>query len=59
MFLRLFNDTSVNDYLEHGRPNKGKYYFNSLGSLQIMEAVSIYISYYLDENDLLIKLFVQ
>lgn len=48
MFLRLFNDTSVNDYLKDGRPNKGKYYFNSLGSLQIMEAVSIYISYSLD-----------
>ena len=41
MFLRLFNDTSVNDYLEDGKPKKGKYYFNSLGSLQIMEAVSI------------------
>ena len=41
MFLRLFKDSSVNDYLGDGKPNKGKYYFNSLGSLQIMEAVSI------------------
>ena len=41
MFLRLYNDPSINDYLEDGAPNKGKYYFNSLGSLQIMEAVSI------------------
>ena len=59
IFLRLFNDTSVNDYLEDGKPKKSKYYFNSLGSLQIMEAVSIYISYCPGENDLLIKLFVQ
>ena len=42
MFLRLYNDSSsVNEYLQDGKPKKGKYYFNSLGSLQIMEAVSI------------------
>ncbi|KAL9985181.1 hypothetical protein ACROYT_G007551 [Oculina patagonica] len=39
MFLRLYNDSTVNDYLEDGKPNKGKYYYNSLGSLEIMEAV--------------------
>ncbi|PFX29847.1 Chondroitin sulfate ABC exolyase [Stylophora pistillata] len=38
-FLRLYNDSTVNSYLEDGAPNKKKYYFNSLGSLQIMEAV--------------------
>ena len=41
MFLRLYNDPTVNSYLEDGKPRKRKYYFNSLGSLQIMEAVSI------------------
>ena len=40
-FLRLYNDPSVERFLEDGAPNKNKYYFNSLGSLQIMEAVSI------------------
>ena len=40
-FLRLYNDSSVESFLEDGAPNKKKYYFNSLGSLQIMEAVSI------------------
>ena len=40
-FLRLYNDPSVESFLEDGAPNKNKYYFNSLGSLQIMEAVSI------------------
>ena len=39
MFLRLYNDPSVNSYLEDGG-HKGKYYYNSLGSLDIMEAVS-------------------
>ncbi|XP_022785064.1 uncharacterized protein LOC111325500 isoform X1 [Stylophora pistillata] len=39
-FLRLYNDSSVNSYLEDGAPTKKKYYFNSLGSLQIMEAVN-------------------
>ena len=44
MFLRLYDvsDSSVNDYRGNGRPNRGKYYLNSLGSLDIMEAVSIY-----------------
>ena len=59
MFLQLFNDTFVNDYLEDGKPNKGKYYFNSLGSLQIMEAVRMSISYYLAKNHLVTKQFVQ
>ena len=40
MFLRLYKDPSVNSYLEDGKPRKRKYYFNSLGSLDIMEAVS-------------------
>ncbi|KAL9961935.1 hypothetical protein ACROYT_G030979 [Oculina patagonica] len=39
MFLRLYSDSTVNDYLEDGKPSKSKYYFNSLGSLEIMEAV--------------------
>ncbi|XP_078360182.1 chondroitin sulfate ABC exolyase-like [Oculina patagonica] len=39
MFLRLYKDSTVNDYLEDGKPKKSKYYYNSLGSLQIMEAV--------------------
>ena len=39
MFLRLYNDPSVNSYLEDGG-YKVKYYYNSLGSLDIMEAVS-------------------
>ena len=40
-FLRLYDDPSVNSFLENGAPNRKKAYFNSLGSLQIMEAVSI------------------
>ena len=40
MFLRLYNDSSINDYLEDGHSDKGKYYPNSLGSLEIMEKVS-------------------
>ena len=40
MFLRLYNDSSINDYLEDGQSDKGKYYPNSLGSLDIMEKVS-------------------
>ena len=40
MFLRLYNDSSINDYLEDGHSDKGKYYPNSLGSLDIMEKVS-------------------
>ena len=39
MFLRLYNDPTVNSYLEDGG-YKVKYYYNSLGSLDIMEAVS-------------------
>ena len=44
MFLRLYDDPSVNGYLEDGQPSKAKYYFNSLGSLDIMEAVSMKIN---------------
>ena len=44
MFLRLYDDPSVNGYLEDGKPSKAKYYFNSLGSLEIMEAVSMKIN---------------
>ena len=40
MFLRLYNDPSIKDYLEDGQSNKGKYYPNSLGSLDIMDKVS-------------------
>ena len=40
IFLRLFNDPAVNSSLEDGKPNKAKYYPNSLGSLDVMEAVS-------------------
>ena len=41
MFLRLYSSSpSVNSYLEDGS-HKAKYYFNSLGSLDIMESVSI------------------
>ena len=40
MFLRLYSSPSVDTYLEDGG-HKAKYYFNSLGSLDIMEAVSI------------------
>ena len=40
MFLRLYNDPSVDSYLEDGK-HKAKYYYNSLGALDIMEAVSI------------------
>ena len=39
MFLRLYNDPSVDSYLEDGK-HKAKYYYNSLGALDIMEAVS-------------------
>ena len=39
MFLRLYKDPSVSSYLEDGG-YKAKYYYNSLGSLDIMEAVS-------------------
>ena len=42
MFLRLYDDPDVNRFLEEGTPNKAaKYYPNTLGSLDIMEAVSI------------------
>ena len=41
MFLRLYDDPDVASYLEDGKPNKAKCYLNSLGSLDIMEAVSI------------------
>ena len=41
MFLRLYNDSSINAYLEDGQSDKGKYYPNSfLESLEIMEKVS-------------------
>ena len=40
-FLRLYHDPSVNSFLENGAPTRKKCYFTSLGSLQIMEAVSI------------------
>ena len=40
MFLRLYNDPSIKDYLEDGQSDKGKYYPNSLGSLDIMDKVS-------------------
>lgn len=40
MFLRLINDPSINKYLGNGRAGNAKYYLNSLGSLDIMEAVS-------------------
>ena len=42
MFLRLYDesDPAVEKYLKDGRIRKGKYYFNSLGSLDIMKAVS-------------------
>ena len=39
MFLRLYKDSPINSYLEDGG-YKAKYYFNNLGSLDIMEAVS-------------------
>jgi len=43
MFLRLYNDPAVNSFLEDGSPNKkAKYYLNTLGSLDIMEAVSTF-----------------
>ena len=46
MFLRLYDDPDVSKYLEKGRPNiAAKYYPNSLGSLDIMEAVSILCLY--------------
>ena len=42
MFLRLYDesDPDVESYLKDGRIRKSKYYFNSLGSLDIMKAVS-------------------
>ena len=42
MFLRLYqsSDDKVLKYLGEGKIPKGKYYFNSLGSLQIMSTVS-------------------
>ena len=40
MFLRLYDDPDVSDYLADGGPKKAKCYLNSLGSLDIMEAVS-------------------
>ena len=42
MFLRLYDesDPDVANYLKDGRISKSKYYFNSLGSLDIMKAVS-------------------
>ena len=42
MFLQLYDssDQDVEDYLKNGRITKDKYYFNSLGSLDIMEGVS-------------------
>ena len=42
MFLRLYDesDPDVKNYLKDGRIRKSKYYFNSLGSLDIMKAVS-------------------
>jgi len=45
MFLRLYDssDEDVEDYLEKGKINKSKYYFNSLGSLDIMDAVSRHV----------------
>ena len=45
MFLRLYDssDEDVEDYLEKGKITKGKYYFNSLGSLDIMDAVSRHV----------------
>ena len=45
MFLRLYNDPSVNSFLEEGKHRK-KYYYNSLGSLDIMEKVSTVCIYY-------------
>ena len=46
MFLRLYDDPDAGKYLEKGRPNiAAKYYSNSLGSLDIMEAVSILCLY--------------
>ena len=41
MFLRLYSHPTVDSYLEEGS-HKGKYYFNTLGSLDIMEAVSTF-----------------
>ena len=41
MFLRLMNDSSINKYLGKGKIRNAKYYLNSLGSLHIMDAVSI------------------
>lgn len=43
MFLRLYNDPEAVSYLEDGTPNRAaKYYPNTLGSLDIMEAVSTF-----------------
>ena len=48
MFLRLYDesDPDVANYLKDGRPAKSKYYFNSLGSLDIMKAVSRGVVFY-------------
>ena len=43
MFLRLYDDPDVSSYLADGGPKKAKYYLNSLGSLDIMEAVSNFL----------------
>ena len=54
MFLRLYdeNDPDVEDYLRNGRIRKDKYYFNSLGSLDIMKAVSgRIVTYFIFEID--------
>lgn len=49
MFLRLYDesDPDVASYLKDGRPAKSKYYFNSLGSLDIMKAVSTSIAFFI------------
>ena len=48
MFLRLYDesDPDVANYLKDGRISKSKYYFNSLGSLEIMKAVSRGVVFY-------------
>ena len=42
MFLRLYdeNDPDIGSYLNDGRIKKNKYYFNSLGALDLMKKVS-------------------
>ena len=39
IFLRLYEESSVYDYLVDGTIKKGKNYLNSLGSLEIVETV--------------------